>query len=104
MATPRDSLGELVSDLRRHGTVVLAEKVETPADVQIVRDLGIEFLQGFFFQRPQVLAGRTVSIGQLPAVRLLSSVDRPDVSTAELEAIVACEPTGCCDWVRRLVS
>ena len=71
---------------------MLAEKVETPADLQIVRDAAIEFLQGFFFQRPEVLSGRTVSIGQLPAVRLLASIERPDVSGAEMEAIIACEP------------
>jgi c-di-GMP phosphodiesterase len=92
MATPHGSLSDLVADLRSQGAVVLAEKVETPADLQLVREIGIEFLQGFFFQRPEVLSGRTVSIGQLPAVRLLGSVDRAEVSTAELESIIACEP------------
>jgi EAL and modified HD-GYP domain-containing signal transduction protein len=90
--TPRDGLCELVADLRALGAVVLAEKVETPADLQLVRDVGIEFLQGFFFQRPEIISGRTVSIGQLPAVRLLASIERPDVSGAEMEAIIACEP------------
>jgi EAL and modified HD-GYP domain-containing signal transduction protein len=92
MATPRAGLSDLVTDLRSQGAVILAEKVETPDDLQTVRAIGIEFLQGFFFQRPEVLSGRTVSIGQLPAVRLLASVERPDVSIAEMEAIIACEP------------
>jgi EAL and modified HD-GYP domain-containing signal transduction protein len=92
MATPPGAMPGLVADLRTQGAVVLAEKVETPADLRLVTEMGIEFVQGFFFQRPEVLAGRTVSIGQLPAVRLLGSVDRLDVSTTELEAIIACEP------------
>jgi len=33
-----------------------------------------------------------VSIGQLPAARLLASIESPDVSAAEIEAIIACEP------------
>ena len=49
-------------------------------------------MQGIFFQRPEVLAGRKVSIGQLPAVRLLASADDPDISPADLETIIACDP------------
>ncbi len=92
LATPRDRLGEVVVDLQAQGVIVLAEKVETPAHLDLVRGLGVELVQGFFFQRPEVLAGRRVSIGGLPAVRLLASVDDPDVSPADLEAIVSCDP------------
>ena len=92
LATPRDRLAGLVVDLRSRGVTVLAEKVETPADLEAVRGLGVDLVQGFFFQRPEVLAGRKVSIGELPAVRLLASVDDPDVSAVELETIIVCDP------------
>jgi len=92
LGTPRGDLARLVDDVRSEGVVVLAEKVESAADLRTVSELGIELLQGFFFQRPEVLAGRRATLGQLPAVRLLASVDRADASSEELEAILASEP------------
>jgi c-di-GMP phosphodiesterase len=92
LATPRDRLAGLVVDLRSQGVLVLAEKVETTADLDLVRGLGVDLVQGFFFQRPEILTGSRVSIGQLPAVRLLASVDDPDASAVELETIIACDP------------
>ena len=91
-STPRDRLQGVVADLRAHGAAVLAEKVETLDDLDAVRRVGVDLVQGYYFQRPEVVAGRKVRIAQLPAVRLLAAAADPDVAIDELETIVACDP------------
>ncbi len=92
LATPRARLAPLVDELRARRVTVLAEKVETYADLDVVRGLGVDLVQGFFFHRPEVLAERRVSIGQLPAARLLAAIDDPDAAIGEVERIIACDP------------
>jgi EAL and modified HD-GYP domain-containing signal transduction protein len=91
-STPRARLQGLVADLRAEGAAVLAEKVETVDDLDVVRRVGVDLVQGFYFQRPEVVSGRKVRIGQLPAVRLLAAAADPDVALDELETIIACDP------------
>jgi EAL and modified HD-GYP domain-containing signal transduction protein len=92
LATPKARLAALVGELRSRSVTVLAEKVETYADLDVVRGLGVDLVQGFFFHRPEVLAERRVSIGQLPAARLLATIDDPDAGIGEVEKIIACDP------------
>ncbi|HVM66828.1 MAG TPA: HDOD domain-containing protein, partial [Acidimicrobiales bacterium] len=92
LATPKAGLAGLVQELRSRRVTVLAEKVETYADLDTVRGLGVDLVQGFFFHRPEVLAERRVSIGQLPAARLLATIDDPDAPIGEVEKIIACDP------------
>jgi EAL and modified HD-GYP domain-containing signal transduction protein len=92
LATPKARLAGLVEELRSRRVTVLAEKVETYADLDVVRGLGVDLVQGFFFHRPEVLAERRVSIGQLPAARLLATIDDPDAPIGEVEKIIACDP------------
>lgn len=42
------------------GTLLVAEGIETEAELQIVRDLGIEFGQGYFLGRPSALPAMTI--------------------------------------------
>lgn len=45
-------------DLRRRGLQLLAEKVEVPSQFERTRALGFELFQGYFWGRPEVVAGR----------------------------------------------
>ncbi|HZQ58370.1 MAG TPA: HDOD domain-containing protein [Acidimicrobiales bacterium] len=92
LATPRARLAALVDELRSRRVTVLAEKVETYADLHAARALGVDLVQGFFFHRPEVLAGRRVAIGQLPAARLLATIDDPGTSARDVETVIACDP------------
>lgn len=54
----RAELPELVSQLKRAGKVVLAEKVEYAEDAELARQLGCDLLQGYYFAKPQILSGK----------------------------------------------
>jgi len=38
---------------REHGMLVVAEGVETPAEREVLVDLGCDLLQGYLFGRPE---------------------------------------------------
>lgn len=54
----RAELPELVSQFKRAGKVVLAEKIETAEDAEHARQLGCDLLQGYYFAKPQILSGK----------------------------------------------
>lgn len=51
-STSRGLVRDLVGQARDQGTRVIAEGIETEADFAICVELGVEFLQGFYFAKP----------------------------------------------------
>jgi c-di-GMP-related signal transduction protein len=51
-------LPELVSQFKRAGKVVLAEKIESAEDSELARQMGCDLLQGYYFAKPQILSGK----------------------------------------------
>ncbi|MFM0077620.1 EAL and HDOD domain-containing protein [Paraburkholderia sediminicola] len=54
----RAELPDLVSQFKRAGKVVLAEKIESAEDAEHARQLGCDLLQGYYFAKPQILSGK----------------------------------------------
>jgi EAL domain-containing protein (putative c-di-GMP-specific phosphodiesterase class I) len=64
--------GPLVQTIRRTGAEVLAEGIETPAELRIAIDARVDLLQGHLLGRP-ALAGTIFREDPLPLERLLAS-------------------------------
>jgi c-di-GMP-related signal transduction protein len=80
---------------RRHlpgGLKLLAEKVETQAEVQEAQDLGYTYFQGFFFCKPLMVAGREIPASKLTCVRLLRAIAVSEISFSEIEMLLKQEP------------
>jgi EAL and modified HD-GYP domain-containing signal transduction protein len=90
----RAQLAALLAGVRATAPTVrlLAEKVETYEAYYACRELGFEFFQGFFFQRPQTLERRTVSPDRSAALELLAELSRPETKLDDLESIINREP------------
>ncbi|MDD3846007.1 MAG: EAL domain-containing protein [Syntrophorhabdaceae bacterium] len=65
MGTDRKGLPNLVKKLKRHNLKLLAEKVETQEDFETCRDLGFDYFQGYFFEKPSIISARSISPTQL---------------------------------------
>jgi EAL and modified HD-GYP domain-containing signal transduction protein len=65
MGTDREQLPELVRKLKRHNLKLLAEKVETQEEFELCRDLGFDYFQGYFFEKPSIISARSISPTQL---------------------------------------
>jgi EAL and modified HD-GYP domain-containing signal transduction protein len=78
-----------VDKLRTHGCLLLAEKVETYEDFEACRALGIDYFQGYFLSRPEMLSSKRLPSNQLAVLQVLAKVQNPDTPLAELERLIS---------------
>lgn len=86
-AVPEAELPGLVRRLREtDGTQqLLAEKIDSAAQLTCCQQLGFELYQGFYFARPAVITGRRLDSAKIVLLKLLAQVQE-DVDTAVLES------------------
>jgi EAL and modified HD-GYP domain-containing signal transduction protein len=71
---------------------LIAEKVETPAQYEMVASLGIQLFQGFWFAKPVLVQGQSVRPAQANILQLINLV-RKQASTAAIEEVLKHDPT-----------
>lgn len=70
------------------GKEILAEKVETEADIALCRSHGIPLAQGFYYSRPQVVTAKVLEANQAMKLSLLAEVSRPDIDEKKILEII----------------
>ncbi len=91
LAADRAHIPELAATLKRHGKMLIAEKIETHQDFNEARKLGFDLFQGYFFARPQVLVTRRSNPSRTALLRLLGVLSG-EPGIAELEAELKLNP------------
>ena len=71
---------------------LIAEKVETAAQHQLMSNLGVKLFQGFWFARPVIVPGQAVRPAQANILQLINLV-RKQVSTDDIEDLLKRDPT-----------
>ena len=80
---------DLIKRLKTYKVQLLAEKVETYAEYQYLLELGCDYFQGFFFNKPNIVSGKRVSVNQTAAIQLLNTVNKSDVEFEDLTKIIS---------------
>lgn len=91
MGMSEADLAGTVGALRRWPVKLLAEKVDSEAQVRHCLELGFELFQGYYFAKPTIIAGKKLSHSEMTLNRLLGLI-LEDADTGELEAIFKPEP------------
>lgn len=89
MAMPLTETLAMIEQLKPYKLTLLAEKVETPAEFDALRNAGCSLFQGFFFSKPYTVTAKRLGINQSTALELLAQVNDPDISFTELSNIVS---------------
>lgn len=76
-----DTVADLVHRYKQANKKLLAEKVETKALFEHCKHLGFDFFQGYYFARPDILAGKKLAPSQLSVMHLIEQIsnDADDV-------------------------
>lgn len=90
--TERDEIQQLVERCRPYGVQLLAEKVETPEDLQFCQALGFELFQGYVLQRPQAVTGAEVVSSQVGRLELSATVLSRELELDQFQRILEHEP------------
>jgi len=68
------NLAEDVRILRKFKAKLLAEKVETLEEYELVKALDFDFVQGYFFSKPEIVQGRKLADSKLAILRATQKI------------------------------
>lgn len=71
---------------------LIAEKVETAQQHEMLQELGITLFQGYWFAKPVLVEGQTIRPAQATILQLINLV-RKQASTNEIEEVLKRDPT-----------
>ncbi len=91
---PGAALEQFARRLRaaRPGVRLVAERIETEADLHRAMLAGFDLFQGYLLNRPVVLRRESLAVNAPVAAQLLAMLARPGCSTADLVALVEADP------------
>lgn len=83
-----DQVAVLINYANRHSKAeLIAEKIETAQQYDLVSSLGVELFQGYWFARPSLVHARLLSPAQAHIIELLNLVHR-QAATPEIEEVL----------------
>lgn len=85
----RDGLSKQLELLRPFEVKLLAKRVETHDDYEHCKSLGFNYYEGSFISKPQVVSGDKMPANRMAALRLLSKLQDPNLTTEQLEETVS---------------
>ncbi|MCW8165754.1 HDOD domain-containing protein [Verminephrobacter aporrectodeae subsp. tuberculatae] len=88
-----EQAGPLISFISTHSRAMLiAEKVETAEQYELMRRLGVKLYQGYWFARPSLVKATTIRPAQASIIQLINLV-RKQASTSEIEELLKKDPS-----------
>ena len=79
---------------------LLAEKVETRAELAEARNSGYVYFQGYFFCKPQIVPTRHIPAFKLHYLRILQAISKPELDRSEIVALIEHEVSLCYKLLR----
>jgi EAL and modified HD-GYP domain-containing signal transduction protein len=87
------AVGSIVQLIQKSSSArLIAEKVETAEQYDLVSGLGIKLFQGYWFARPVMISGQSVRPAQAAIIQLINLV-RLQADTVEIEEVLKKDPT-----------
>lgn len=81
-------ISKYISRIKHHPVTLLAEKVETAAEYQKLKQLGFNLFQGYFFARPEMLKHKKIASSKLNLLLLIAESSKVELDFDLLSAIV----------------
>jgi c-di-GMP-related signal transduction protein len=87
-ATPLEDRPAIAEAARRAGARLLAEKVETHAELERARELGCELFQGYYYCRPVLVEVQDAPAFEPHVLELLQELHKPSMNFDRVERLV----------------
>lgn len=85
---PRENRAGILKELAPYAGKILAEKVETKEDFDEAVALGCQYVQGYFFCRPEIMHGRELTGAEVIYLQFLRELNKPQLDYAALAQII----------------
>ncbi|MBL4850996.1 MAG: HDOD domain-containing protein [Gammaproteobacteria bacterium] len=83
------SLANAVTKIKQYNKKILAEKIENKDEYDVCVKLGFDQFQGYFLSKPQIIQGKKIAHNKLNLLRLLASLQNPNVTVFDQEEIIS---------------
>src|SRR5579859_674947 len=91
--TTSESRANLMRRLRRFPARLVAERVETQADMEAARGEGFTLFQGYYFCRPKILENRAVPSNRQVHLEMLHALHDEPLNTKRISGLVKRDPS-----------
>ncbi|REG81489.1 EAL and HDOD domain-containing protein [Marinomonas pollencensis] len=89
MALGKDEFHRQVDALRGFDVEIIAEKVETWEEFQFCRLLDVNYFQGYFFEKPELVVSKSSKVNSMTLLRLMAvMLNTSELEVAELERLI----------------
>ncbi|VAW53574.1 hypothetical protein MNBD_GAMMA07-637 [hydrothermal vent metagenome] len=78
-----------LSILKKLHPIILADHVTNHDNYDICHNVGVDYIQGFFLNRPRIVKGESLASNQMNIINLLSTLYNPDTDTDAVVAIIS---------------
>lgn len=89
LTTPEKEVRRLVSRLRPHKVMLMAERIETLSIQELCQTLRFNYLQGYHFSQPKLLKFQSVPTNQLAVLQLISKLHDPNIEIKKVEELIS---------------
>lgn len=89
MQIDRLVLPDIIAGVKASGFKVLAEKVETLADYNFCRRLGVDYYQGYFLCKPNIVRSQKMDSSRLIIMQSIAMLQNQKTNFSDLENIIA---------------
>jgi EAL and modified HD-GYP domain-containing signal transduction protein len=89
MQIDRVDLPDIIAGVKQNGFKVLAEKVETQADYNLCRRLGVDYYQGYFLCKPNVVRSQKMDSSRLVIMQSIAMLQNQKTNFTDLETIIS---------------
>ncbi len=86
-------LTDHVMELHDAGFRLLAKNIETSDQYLMFKELGFDYYQGEYFERPKFVGGTVIPANRIAVIDLLARLQDPDIRIEEIEEIVSRDVT-----------
>jgi EAL and modified HD-GYP domain-containing signal transduction protein len=83
---------DLVRRYAGQRVALLAEKIESYEEQLEALKMGFEYFQGYFFQKPRMMAALDISTLSMDHLQLLAAVQHPEPNLGQVEELIKAEP------------
>ncbi len=84
-----DEIRAHLKALKRLHPIILADHVKDHDAYEICRDVGVDYIQGYFLNRPRIVKGESLDSNQMSIINLLSTLYNPDTEIDEVVDIIS---------------
>ncbi|MBA3074047.1 MAG: EAL domain-containing protein, partial [Anaerolineae bacterium] len=95
------ALPDMIRSVKEQGFLVLAEKVETIEEFKLCYHLGVDYFQGYFLCKPNIIHGKKMDSSRMVIIRTLALIQNPKTKLSDLEHIIS-QDVGLCFKILRL--